>query len=708
MTATKRSKNSYRFVVTINKKLARLTSEATASLSSRTLKNDSDFSLQNLTYTPLDKRIKTMKSLQISAPNTLTASEASLGNGAGYKPWGDGVKIAGYKADGSKGRTNFGWGGIAVAGNRYDRQIDYDAKSGKSEVLEVDFNGSVRGVNIVLGRMEASEWRNLQETGKWKAYDTKKNVVASGKLDPRSGKKLGDNTYAFKLDSSKDIASLEISATAYGNGKGTGRTDNNSDFNLQSVTYSRVKGVNSPNNPLKSSNSLPDADADSVSTKMNQGMFIDVLSNDSFGADGPSNNPIIIGEASNGSVSLRRQGTFGNPLDDLIRYVPNKGFTGKDQFSYTIADANGDISSATVKVQVTKPLNKPSIVKPPAAKPPVIEPPTIDKKPKVKNGLPKAVKDTAVVDAGKSVNIDVLSNDSFGGDGAGGPITVGSADHGKVSVLTQGTTKIGDDVIRYVADKNFGGTDSFNYTIKDGNGDKSTATVKVNVKAPVVVPKPPVTKSPAPKPSDNVGGQRVNLSAAGKFINSNQSSHLWGGSVRLSAVGLNGAPAKVVYDTQFADKGFGVSSSNDRWDQIDYYAKNGNLRGVSEKLKLEFDTLVDNVKLTVGMMGFNEGKNGNDETGKWTAYDASGKKVGDGLLGPELSTLGKDTKVKNSYGSYPIAINTSKPIAELVIQATGFGHGQGSPIGKSYGENNSDLNVMGVSFDTLPNTQGGF
>ncbi|MBE9062325.1 tandem-95 repeat protein [cf. Phormidesmis sp. LEGE 11477] len=786
-TATKVNKNGYQFAIATNQKFARLTMEATASASGQAMRNDSDFSLEDVTYTRLDKSItQPIKGPQISVSTTLEAAKASLGNGLGYQTWGDGVKVAGYKADGSKGRTTVGWDGIAVAGDRYDNQIDYDAKSGNSEVLKVDFGGSVRDVDIVLGRMESNEWRNLQETGKWKAYDAKNKLIASGNLDPRSSKKLGDSTYGFAIAAGEDIVSLAISATAYGNGSGTSRTNNNSDFNLQSVTYSRITDVApgkppKPPKPPKPQNSLPTAKADNVSTKMNQEISIDVLANDSFGADGASSDQLLIGNAANGTVSIKKQGTPGNPLDDLIQYVPNKGFTGKDKFTYTIADANGDTSMATVNVKVNKTSTEPPTPKPPTPKPPVNKKPdavddslatnedstlvlkakdllsndtlgngptviasvanssskggkiskssngtytytpkanffgqdsfgysikdadgdtssaTVKVNVKAVNDQPKAVNDSAAVDAGKSVNIDVLSNDSFGGDGAGGAITVGSADHGNVSIRTQGTSKPSDDIIRYVADKNFGGTDSFKYTITDANGDKSTATVNVNVKKPDVAPKPP----------GNVG-ERVNLTAAKGVIQGNKSSHLWGNSVRLSATGLNGSKANVVYDTQFADKGFGVSSANDRWSQIDYYAKNGNLRGVSEKLRLKFDTLVDNVTLKVGMLGFNEGKNGNDETGKWTAYDAKGRKVGDGLLGPELSTLGKDVKVKKSYGSYPIEIDTSKPFAELVVEATPFGHGQGSPIGKSYGENNSDFNVMGISFDTLPNTQGGF
>lgn len=901
--ATSAGAGSYTFAIANNISFESLTLEAAPS--SNPLFGSSSFSLEDVSYTRTSSTVTNpitappSEAFTVSDPVTLEATEVSMKGNAGYQTWGDGVKVGGYNADGSKGVANLGWDGLAVSGGRYDNQIDYDIETGKSEQLAIDFDGTVRDVEIVLGRMEANEWQGLAETGQWQAYDANGKKVASGLLDPTAGKNLGRSVYGFAIASGKDIARLTISATAYGNGTGTDRATNNSDFNLQSVTYSRVTAVE-PGEPINPpNNGQPDAANNTAATEMGQEISIDVLENDSFGSDGPGVGQVVVGEASNGEVSVRKAGTPDNPLDDLVRYVPNDGFTGKDSFTYTIADANGDTSTATVNVTVTKPENDPSPVTPPVdqpveppveppVKPPVIDnrpkavgdsvtteenkslvlkesallrndnlgdtpttifsfegnsdqggkvvdnangtytyipktgffgqdsfsysikdadgdtskttvgitvteqeaiapPPPADKKPKAVNDtvstnedkslvvtqaallgndnlgdtpttifsfdsssdqggeivsnnngtytytpkanffgqdsfsysikdadgdtssasvrinvdsvndLPNAKNDKAAVDAGSRVDIDVLSNDSFGGDGAGGSISVGKAAHGTVSIRNKGTSNPNDDEIRYVADADFGGTDSFEYTITDANGDKSSATVSVAVKA----------SEPSPPPIEP-GSQRIDLSAAASFINPKQSTHMWGDNVRLSAVGLNGAKANVVYDTEFRDKGFGISSANDRWDQIDFYAKNGNLRGVSEKLKIEFDTLVENVTLTVGMLGFNEGRNGNDETGKWTAYDAKGKKVADGLLGPELSTLGKDAKINKSYGAYPIEIDTSKPFAELMVEATGFGHGQGSPIGKSYGENNSDFNVMGISFDTLPSTQGGF
>ncbi|MEM8502885.1 MAG: tandem-95 repeat protein [Cyanobacteria bacterium P01_D01_bin.1] len=896
--ATPAGTESYKFAIANSISFERLTIEA-APGSNSLPGNGASFSLEDVSYlrtntaTTSPITAKPNKTLIVSDPITLNANKASTNGKAGYQSWADGVKVAGYNADGSKGVATFGWDGLAIAGGRYDNQIDYDVETGKSEQLAIDFDGTVRNVNVVLGRMEASEWRGLAETGLWQAYDADGNKVASGKLDPTSGKNKGRSTHGFAIASGKDIARLTISATAYGNGASTSRSSNSSDFNLQSITYSRVTAVDSPGPgtpPSKDappSNGQPNAVSDTASTKMGQEISIDVLADDSFGADGPAKKQVMVGDAKHGQVSVRKAGTPDNPLDDLIRYVPDDDFIGKDSFTYTIADADGDTSTATVNVTVTgqrssSPL--PIVVSPPPVvdkKPKalddsfstaenksltlktaallnndelgdtpatifsvdnnseksgkiaangngsylytpkadffgedsfsygikdadgdistatvsvtvteqavVIPPPPADKKPiaandtvstsedkslviaestllkndnlgdkpttiisiknnSIKGGeiisnnngtytyipkanffgedsfsysikdadgdqsnasvkvnvssvndLPRAVGDKAAVNAGKQINIDVLRNDSFGGDGPGGSLTVEKADHGRVSINNKGTSNPGDDVLSYVADADFGGTDTFKYTITDANGDKSSATVEVKVAAPA-----------SASPPLNPGSKRIDLSAAASFIKPKQSTHLWGKDVRLSAVGLNGSRANVVYDTQYADHGFGISSPNDRWDQIDFYAKSGNLRDVSEKLKLEFSTSVENVTLTVGMLGFNEGRNGNDETGKWTAYDAKGKKVADGLLGPELSTLGKDVKNKNTYGSYPIEIDTSKPFAELVVEATGFGHGQGSPIGKNYGENNSDFNVMGVSFDPIPNTPGGF
>ncbi|WP_445752749.1 collagen-binding domain-containing protein [Polaribacter sp.] len=109
------------------------------------------------------------------------------------------------------------------------------------------------------------------------------------------------------------------------------------------------------------------------------------------------------------------------------------------------------------------------------------------------NDLPTAVNDTATVNEDSGANtINVLTNDSFGGDGPNvGSIAVpsaSSANGGTVSVNDNGTPNDPtDDTILYTPAANFNGTDTFDYTITDSNGDTSTATVTVTVNPTVDV-----------------------------------------------------------------------------------------------------------------------------------------------------------------------------------------------------------------------------
>jgi uncharacterized repeat protein (TIGR01451 family) len=89
------------------------------------------------------------------------------------------------------------------------------------------------------------------------------------------------------------------------------------------------------------------------------------------------------------------------------------------------------------------------------------------------NDPPVAVDDSDTTPADTPVTIDVLDNDS---DVDGDTLTIDS--------VTQGTngsvTNNGNDVT-YTPDPYFDGTDSFTYTISDGNGGTDTATVIVTV-----------------------------------------------------------------------------------------------------------------------------------------------------------------------------------------------------------------------------------
>jgi len=89
------------------------------------------------------------------------------------------------------------------------------------------------------------------------------------------------------------------------------------------------------------------------------------------------------------------------------------------------------------------------------------------------NDPPVAVNDSAITDEDTPVIIDVLNNDS---DVDGDILTVDSVTQGaNGSVINNGGN------VTYTPGIGFNGTDSFNYTVSDGNGGTDTATVTVNV-----------------------------------------------------------------------------------------------------------------------------------------------------------------------------------------------------------------------------------
>ncbi|WP_028377806.1 Calx-beta domain-containing protein [Leeuwenhoekiella sp. MAR_2009_132] len=98
----------------------------------------------------------------------------------------------------------------------------------------------------------------------------------------------------------------------------------------------------------------PTAVNDSASTQVDSPLNIDVVINDNFGGDGPASQAIVVASnPSNGTAVVDTNGTPNDPTDDTILYTPALGYVGSDSFTYTIKDANGDTSTATVDVTVS-------------------------------------------------------------------------------------------------------------------------------------------------------------------------------------------------------------------------------------------------------------------------------------------------------------------------------------------------------------------
>ncbi len=183
-------------------------------------------------------------------------------------------------------------------------------------------------------------------------------------------------------------------------------------------------------------NDNPVAVDDIVTTPEDTAVTIDGLAND-YDVDGDTLTVVAVTDPANGTVVI-------NP-DGMLTYTPAADFNGSDSFVYTIIDGFGGADTALVTIEVT----------------PV-------------NDDPVANDDSATVNEDTSVTIAVLDNDS---DVDGDSLSVMA-----VTAPANGTAVINpDSTITYTPDANFNGTDSFSYTVDDGNGGTTSALVTIYV-----------------------------------------------------------------------------------------------------------------------------------------------------------------------------------------------------------------------------------
>ncbi len=186
-------------------------------------------------------------------------------------------------------------------------------------------------------------------------------------------------------------------------------------------------------------NTPPTANIDSFSGILEDSSanILTVLANDSD----PDGNSLTITSRtapSNGGTVTIGAGT--------LSYTPAANFNGTETFSYTVSDGNGGTASAGVSVSV---LNV--------------------------NDAPVAVNDAYSVLGNSSANaLAVLTNDT-------------DADNDTLSIsdLTAtnngGTVSVSGSGLSYSPAANFIGTETFSYTVSDGNSAISTATVTITV-----------------------------------------------------------------------------------------------------------------------------------------------------------------------------------------------------------------------------------
>ncbi len=190
----------------------------------------------------------------------------------------------------------------------------------------------------------------------------------------------------------------------------------------------------------KAANVAPVAMDDKVSTAFDTQVTINALNNDSD-ADGDTLSITAFDAQSvNGGTVTQQNGMF--------IYTPKAGFSGTDTFTYTISDGQGNEAKATVSVHVAEEVTKPGLA---------------------------AANDSVTTPFNTAVSIDVLANDS---DAHGDTIAIDAFD---TSTSNSGSIASVNGMLVYTPAAGFTGTDTFNYTITDNNGEKASATVTVTV-----------------------------------------------------------------------------------------------------------------------------------------------------------------------------------------------------------------------------------
>lgn len=189
-------------------------------------------------------------------------------------------------------------------------------------------------------------------------------------------------------------------------------------------------------------NTAPTASDDFYSVMQGQMLSIyasGILGNDSD-MDGDMLTAVLVTSTTHGTLTFNSDGSFG--------YEPTAGFSGTDSFTYKVNDGVADSNIAIVSIEVTSDEGSGG---------------------SGGNTSPDAVDDYFSSTAGAAVNGSVLANDS---DMDGNPLTAtldSQPNYGSLIFYNDGT-------FSYTPyDPNLSGTDSFTYTIADGQGGTDSA-----------------------------------------------------------------------------------------------------------------------------------------------------------------------------------------------------------------------------------------
>jgi hypothetical protein len=232
----------------------------------------------------------------------------------------------------------------------------------------------------------------------------------------------------------------------------------------------------------------PTAVNDTKTTLESTATTISVLANDTMGSSSVIAS-ISTTTPAHGTVAVN---STASPV--TVTYTPTTGYSGTDTFNYTITDGNGKTATATVTVTIT-----------------AFTPPT-------------AVNDTKTTIENSATTISVLANDTMGSSTVVSSVTISTLPTHGTAVVNTSESPI---TVTYTPTTSYSGTDTFYYTITDGNGKTGTAKVTVTI-TPFT---PPTAVNDTATTGQNIP------------VTTNVLSNDTAGSGTITTVQITGAPA---------------------------------------------------------------------------------------------------------------------------------------------------------------------
>lgn len=273
--------------------------------------------------------------------------------------------------------------------------------------------------------------------------------AVSGSINPRTNDSDPDGstlTVCTVFGSQKGTASISGSNVIYTPASKRTATDylyyTVSDGACDQTAMTATSGIS-----VNLLNRSPVAVADSPTIPRNRPFTFDPRTNDTD----PGADPLTVASATNGTKGSTTVSGDGF----AITYTPVQGSTGADSFTYVLRDVDGGTATGNVNITFST-----------ANSPPT---PSLD--------LVQARANYFSTPVRPEITVDPRTNDS---DPDGDALTVTGVTQG-----AKGTVTFGTGFVRYRYGQTLSGdhsdSDSFTYTVSDGLGGSSTATVNVQI-----------------------------------------------------------------------------------------------------------------------------------------------------------------------------------------------------------------------------------